>query len=162
MNKKLSERLKALNPDYYTWHPAAECVDVAGEFPFCLGAAIKYIWRAGRKSGESDLQDLRKARRYLKLEMKRIKARKGGKHQKTKPVAVAPFRPPFMVSMRPADPDTLRSLAMLGPPECIPPTMRPGLSPDEPVDDIANDAGTLFIAADEVGDGADGESSPQS
>jgi hypothetical protein len=36
---------------------------------FCLGNAMKYIWRAGQK-GDA-LEDLRKARFYLDREIKR-------------------------------------------------------------------------------------------
>jgi len=34
---------------------------------FCLGNAIKYIDRAGKKKGESEEKDLRKAIEYLKI-----------------------------------------------------------------------------------------------
>lgn len=36
---------------------------------FCLGNAIKYVLRAGRKPGETYLDDLRKAREYLSMEI---------------------------------------------------------------------------------------------
>lgn len=39
---------------------------------FCLGNTVKYISRAGRKSGETTLDDLRKARWYLDREIRRI------------------------------------------------------------------------------------------
>ena len=39
---------------------------------FCLGNTVKYISRAGRKSGESVLDDLRKARWYLDREIQRL------------------------------------------------------------------------------------------
>lgn len=39
---------------------------------FCLGNAVKYIARAGRKPGESELDDLRKARWYLDRQIQRI------------------------------------------------------------------------------------------
>lgn len=32
---------------------------------FCLGNTVKYISRAGKKSAETELEDLRKARWYL-------------------------------------------------------------------------------------------------
>lgn len=56
-------------PDWYTWLPGIECMDVARHFPYCLGAAIKYIWRAGRKDPAKRLEDLRKAREYLNREI---------------------------------------------------------------------------------------------
>lgn len=57
------------HPDHYTWLPGVECIAVVAHFPFNLGAAIKYIWRAGRK-GDA-LEDLRKARQCLDFEIAR-------------------------------------------------------------------------------------------
>jgi hypothetical protein len=54
-------------PDHYRWIPGIECKDVAAHFPFFLGCAIKYIWRAGRKNGETRLQALEKAHECLGL-----------------------------------------------------------------------------------------------
>lgn len=35
---------------HYTSHPSGvECIDVTRHMNFCLGNAIKYIWRAGLK-----------------------------------------------------------------------------------------------------------------
>lgn len=59
------------HPDYYNWHPAAECKDIAQEFDYNLGAAIKYIWRAGRKPGEDYTTALRKAIASLEQEIER-------------------------------------------------------------------------------------------
>lgn len=36
---------------------------------FCLGNTIKYIAREGKKDGNSRLQDLEKARKYLEFEI---------------------------------------------------------------------------------------------
>ena len=30
-------------------HGGAECIDIARKMPFCLGNALKYIWRCGHK-----------------------------------------------------------------------------------------------------------------
>jgi len=38
---------------------------------FCLGNAIKYIWRAGKKG--QPIEDLKKAKWYLDREIKRLK-----------------------------------------------------------------------------------------
>lgn len=35
------------------------------KLPFCLGNALKYVFRAGHKDGASELQDLKKAQWYL-------------------------------------------------------------------------------------------------
>lgn len=60
------------NPTHYTQHPSGvECITIAQEFPFSLGCAIKYIWRAGLKSPDA-ITDLRKAREYLKFEIERL------------------------------------------------------------------------------------------
>jgi hypothetical protein len=48
---------------------------------FCLGNAIKYIWRAGLKSDDT-VTDLEKAIFYLKEEIKRIKEQDSKKDQK--------------------------------------------------------------------------------
>ena len=46
-----------------------ECIQITEHFNFCLGNAIKYIWRAGQK-GDA-LEDLKKARWYLDREIQR-------------------------------------------------------------------------------------------
>ncbi len=58
------------HPKHYTKHPSGvECITVTEHFNFCLGNAIKYIWRAGEK-GDA-LEDLRKAKWYLEREIER-------------------------------------------------------------------------------------------
>lgn len=57
-----------INPSHYKDgfpRKPVECIEVAEHLPFCLGNAIKYIWRAGKKDGEDLLTDLAKARWYL-------------------------------------------------------------------------------------------------
>ena len=59
------------HPAHYTSH-GVECIDIAETMSFCLGNALKYIWRAGLKG---DLvEDLRKARWYLDREIARLEA----------------------------------------------------------------------------------------
>lgn len=55
-------------PDHYTKLPV-ECIDVTEHFNFCLGNAIKYIWRADHKG--NPVQDLEKAIWYLRRELDR-------------------------------------------------------------------------------------------
>ena len=51
-------------PSHYTSHPSGvECIDITRHMNFCLGNAIKYIWRAGLK-GDS-IEDLKKAKKYI-------------------------------------------------------------------------------------------------
>lgn len=62
------------HPDHYTGHPSGiECIEVAQYMGFCLGNAVKYIWRDGQKAGEDVNDDLRKAIWYIQCEIdKRI------------------------------------------------------------------------------------------
>ena len=55
------------HPKHYNLHPSGvECVDVAEQFNFNVGNAIKYLWRAGLK-GPEDV-DVQKALWYLNRE----------------------------------------------------------------------------------------------
>lgn len=63
----------AINPDHYKQHPSGvEAITITEHFNFCLGNAIKYIWRAGLKS-ENVIEDLQKARWYIEREIERVK-----------------------------------------------------------------------------------------
>lgn len=58
------------HPAHYTAHPSGvECIDITKHMNFCLGNAIKYIWRAELK--HDTIEDLRKAIVYLEFEIKR-------------------------------------------------------------------------------------------
>lgn len=60
-------------PRHYNIHPSGiECIDIVEHFDFCLGSAIKYIWRAGEKNSSTLLEDLKKARWYLDREIRRM------------------------------------------------------------------------------------------
>jgi hypothetical protein len=57
------------HPVHYTEHPSGiECIQVVEHMSFCLGNAIKYIWRADLKNG---IEDLRKAVWYINREIER-------------------------------------------------------------------------------------------
>lgn len=59
------------NPEHYRDHPSGvECIEITQHMNFCLGNAIKYIWRAGKK--DDAVKDLEKAIWYLKREIKRL------------------------------------------------------------------------------------------
>ena len=59
------------NPKHYTSHPSGvECIEITEHMNFCLGNAVKYIWRANLKGKE--IEDLRKARWYIDREIQRI------------------------------------------------------------------------------------------
>lgn len=57
------------HPIHYTSHPSGiECIQVVEHMGFCLGNAIKYIWRADLKGG---VEDLKKAEWYIAREIER-------------------------------------------------------------------------------------------
>lgn len=61
-------------PKHYTEHPSGiECIQVTEHMNFCLGNAVKYIWRAGLK-GDA-IEDLQKAHFYIEREIERLKKR---------------------------------------------------------------------------------------
>ena len=62
-------------PQHYTWHPVAECKAITQEFNYNLGTAIAYIWRAGRKYEDAEVEDLRKAIKHIEFECDRLKLR---------------------------------------------------------------------------------------
>ena len=60
------------HPQHYNVHPAGiECIDVIEHMTHNIGAAIKYLWRAGLKPGEKDEKDIKKAIWYLERELER-------------------------------------------------------------------------------------------
>jgi len=61
------------HPAHYTDHPSGvECIEITEHMGFCLGNAVKYIWRAGLKSADA-IQDLEKARWYIDREIGRLR-----------------------------------------------------------------------------------------
>ena len=59
------------HPEHYISHPSGvECIEITEYMNFCLGNAVKYIWRARLKGKE--VEDLRKARWYIDREISRI------------------------------------------------------------------------------------------
>lgn len=59
------------HPSHYTSHPSGvECIQITEHFSFCIGNAIKYLWRADQKDG---IQDLEKASWYINREIERRK-----------------------------------------------------------------------------------------
>lgn len=58
------------HPKHYTQHPSGvECIEVTEHMGFCLGNAVKYIWRADLK--ENAIEDLRKAIWYIEREIEK-------------------------------------------------------------------------------------------
>ena len=58
------------HPSHYTSHPSGiECIQVTEHFNFCLGNAIKYLWRADSKNDATE--DLKKAIWYIERELQK-------------------------------------------------------------------------------------------
>lgn len=56
------------HPHHYTSHPSGvECIEITKHMSFCLGNALKYIWRCDLK--RDVIEDLRKAVWYLEQEI---------------------------------------------------------------------------------------------
>jgi len=59
------------HPQHYTSHPSGvECIQITQHLNFCIGNAVKYLWRAGLK-GEA-VEDLKKAAWYINCEINRL------------------------------------------------------------------------------------------
>ena len=59
------------HPDHYTSHPSGvEAIEITEYMSFCLGNAMKYIWRAGQKNDQ--IEDLEKAIWYINREIDRL------------------------------------------------------------------------------------------
>ena len=61
------------HPSHYNSDPSGvECIDIVKHRNFCVGNAIKYLWRAGLKSEATQIEDLQKAKWYIDCEIKRL------------------------------------------------------------------------------------------
>lgn len=59
-----------INPSHYKSHPSGiECIQITQHMNFCLGNAIKYIWRSDLKNNA--VEDLEKAKWYIEQEISR-------------------------------------------------------------------------------------------
>jgi hypothetical protein len=54
------------SPRHYQLPNGFQVIDLTSQLDFCSGNVVKYVARAGNKTGESTLDDLRKAEYYLK------------------------------------------------------------------------------------------------
>jgi Protein of unknwon function (DUF3310) len=58
------------HPPHYTAHPSGvECIQVTEHMNFCVGNAIKYLWRSDLK--DNPIEDLKKAVWYVNREIER-------------------------------------------------------------------------------------------
>ena len=56
------------HPPHYTAHPSGvECIQITEHMGFCIGNAVKYLWRADMKGRA--IEDLEKARFYIDREI---------------------------------------------------------------------------------------------
>lgn len=70
-------------PNHYLKHPSGiECIQITEHYGFCLGNAIKYLWRSEHKNG---IEDLKKAIWYIEREIaNRSKNAQATKNTQTK------------------------------------------------------------------------------
>lgn len=62
------------SPPHYTSHPSGvEAIAITEHMNFCVGNAMKYLWRAGLKNDA--IEDLKKARWYVDREIQRLEKR---------------------------------------------------------------------------------------
>lgn len=68
------------HPNYYT-DGKIEVIEYIEDkkLGYCLGNAIKYISRAGKKDPAKEIEDLRKADWYIKRRIQELETRKRGK-----------------------------------------------------------------------------------
>jgi hypothetical protein len=73
---------KVNHPSHYTSHPSGvECIQITRHHDFCIGNAIKYLWRAGLKADadmtqkEKTIEDLKKAIWYINEEISMIESK---------------------------------------------------------------------------------------
>lgn len=68
-----------INPNHYKSHPSGvECIEITQHHDFCVGNAIKYLWRAGLKDSNKEVEDLKKAIWYINNKIKQLE--KNGKN----------------------------------------------------------------------------------
>ena len=67
------------HPDHYQ-ATGVECIDIieALGLGFCLGNALKYVWRAGRKDNQKTIEDLKKAQWYLARHIQQLEGGQDG------------------------------------------------------------------------------------
>ncbi|AFU62267.1 hypothetical protein AVV48_gp18 [Acinetobacter phage phiAC-1] len=75
--EKVRQDSNVSNPKHYTSHPSGiECIEITRHHDFAIGNAIKYLWRAGLKDSDNEIQDLEKAVWYIQDKIKQLR---GGK-----------------------------------------------------------------------------------
>ena len=59
------------HPAHYTAYPV-EVIELVEHMNYCRGNIVKYVARAGLKSPDTELEDLRKAQWYIEREIARL------------------------------------------------------------------------------------------
>jgi hypothetical protein len=62
------------HPRHYRSASGVECIEITEHMNFCLGNAMKYLWRSGEKGDV--VTDLRKAIWYIQREIARLEKSK--------------------------------------------------------------------------------------
>jgi len=67
------------HPSHYTSHPSGvECIEITEHYNFCIGNAIKYLWRQGLKeeqgisSTDKQIEDCKKAVWYINRHIEKL------------------------------------------------------------------------------------------
>lgn len=64
------------SPPHYLMHPSKiECITITEHYNFCVGNAIKYLWRAGLKDAEissKEIEDCKKAIWYIQRQIENL------------------------------------------------------------------------------------------
>ena len=63
------------HPAHYTAYEGVEVIQLTEQMNFNRGNAVKYIARAGLKSYDTEIQDLKKALWYIQREINRMEAK---------------------------------------------------------------------------------------
>ena len=64
------------SPEHYRTESGVEVIDLVEDLDFLTGNIVKYAFRAGKKRGSPELQDLEKCESYLNRAIARAKRRK--------------------------------------------------------------------------------------
>ena len=82
VSKKTAQNDSVNHPKHYTSHPSGvECIEITEHYNFCVGNAIKYLWRQGLKNDAGldpvtkQVEDLRKSIWYIERQIKGLEAK---------------------------------------------------------------------------------------
>jgi hypothetical protein len=72
LNKQSSDSVD--HPAHYTAYTGLEIIELVEQMNFNRGNAVKYIARAGLKSKDTEIEDLKKAVWYINREIRRLES----------------------------------------------------------------------------------------